>query len=114
MEGRMKKALGLVGATLLFAGPALGADLGTKAPAYKAPPLAPIFSWTGFYVGGHGGYGGADRQGAGVEGGVGGGPGRGHLQNKKVVLGVEGGGARGEISGGWAGLAPVTYDSVRA
>jgi outer membrane immunogenic protein len=52
MEGRMtKKALGLVGATLLFAGPAFGADLG-KPPVYKAPPIAAPFSWTGCYVGG--------------------------------------------------------------
>ncbi len=58
MEGGMKKALGLLGATLLFAGPAFGADVGTKAPAYRAPPLAPVFSWTGFYVGVHGGYAG--------------------------------------------------------
>jgi hypothetical protein len=51
MEGTMRKVLGLVGATLLIAGPALAADLGK--PVYKAPPLAPVFSWTGFYVGGH-------------------------------------------------------------
>jgi outer membrane immunogenic protein len=56
MEGRMKKVLGLVGATLLFAGPALAADLG-KPPVYKAPPLAPVFSWTGWYIGGNIGYG---------------------------------------------------------
>jgi len=52
----MRKVLGLVGATLLFAGPALGADLG-RPPPYKAPPLVPVFSWTGWYIGAHGGYG---------------------------------------------------------
>jgi len=56
MEGCMRKVLGLVGATLLFAGPALAADLG-RPPAYKAAPLAPVFTWTGFYLGVHGGYG---------------------------------------------------------
>jgi outer membrane immunogenic protein len=36
--------------------PAFAADMG--APVYKAPPPpAPIFSWTGFYVGLNGGYG---------------------------------------------------------
>ncbi len=50
----MRKVLGLVGATLLFAGPALAADLG-KPPAYKAPPLAPVFSWTGCYIGANAG-----------------------------------------------------------
>jgi outer membrane immunogenic protein len=42
----MRKVLGLVGATLLFAGPALAADL-----AVKAPTLMPAFSWTGCYIG---------------------------------------------------------------
>jgi outer membrane immunogenic protein len=46
----MRKVLGLVGATLLFAGSALAADLG-RPPAYKAPPMAPAASWTGCYVG---------------------------------------------------------------
>jgi outer membrane immunogenic protein len=53
----MKKVLGLVGATLLFAGPALAADLGTRPPAYKASALMPVFSWTGWYIGGNIGYG---------------------------------------------------------
>jgi outer membrane immunogenic protein len=46
----MRKALGLVGATLLLAGPALAADL-RRPPVYKAPPPAPAFSWTGCYIG---------------------------------------------------------------
>jgi outer membrane immunogenic protein len=53
----MRKVLGLVGAALLFAGPALAADLGTRPPAYKAPALVPVFSWTGWYIGGNIGYG---------------------------------------------------------
>jgi outer membrane immunogenic protein len=57
MEMGMRKVLGLVGATLLFAGPALAADLGPKPPAYKAPGYVPAFSWTGWYIGGNVGYG---------------------------------------------------------
>jgi outer membrane immunogenic protein len=38
--------IGLVGA-------ASAADLTVRAPVYRAP--VPVFSWTGFYVGGHGG-----------------------------------------------------------
>ncbi len=53
----MRKVLGVVGAALLFTGPALAADLPVKAPAYKAPPLMPVFSWTGWYIGGNAGYG---------------------------------------------------------
>jgi outer membrane immunogenic protein len=57
MEMGMKKVLGLVGATLLFAGPALAADLNRPKPVYKAPPLVPVFSWAGWYIGGNAGYG---------------------------------------------------------
>jgi outer membrane immunogenic protein len=54
----MRKTPRLVGVALLFAGPAMAADLPVKAPVYKAPPaLVPAFSWTGFYIGGNVGYG---------------------------------------------------------
>jgi outer membrane immunogenic protein len=52
----MRKVLGLVGAALLFAGPALAADLG-RPPPVKAPAYLPAPSWAGFYLGIHGGYG---------------------------------------------------------
>ncbi|MGA7386421.1 MAG: hypothetical protein WBW99_00630 [Pseudolabrys sp.] len=35
---------------------ALAADLPVKAPRYTPPPPAPVYSWTGFYVGGNVGY----------------------------------------------------------
>lgn len=56
----MKKFLlaGIAAAALLSA-PALAADLPAKAPVYKAAP-APLFNWSGFYVGGHAGGGWAD------------------------------------------------------
>ncbi len=41
---------------LMIGGPAVAADLSRPAPApvyTKAPPMAPIFSWTGFYIGGN-------------------------------------------------------------
>src|SRR5258708_21179043 len=49
---------------LVLGGPAEAAELALKAPALKAPALkAPalkaIYDWTGFYVGGHFGYGDA-------------------------------------------------------
>src|SRR5665647_858600 len=44
-------ALVALGATV----PALAADLGARAPYYSKAPAyaAPIYNWTGFYVGGH-------------------------------------------------------------
>jgi outer membrane immunogenic protein len=51
----MRKALGLVGVSLFFAGPAFAADLAVKAPVYKAPAVAPAFSWTGCYLGANAG-----------------------------------------------------------
>ena len=52
----MKKFLGVIGVASLIAGPAFAADLGAR-PIYKAPALAPVFSWTGWYIGGNAGYG---------------------------------------------------------
>jgi opacity protein-like surface antigen len=51
----MKKWLmGIASVAALAAGPAIAADM--PAPTYKAPPVA-AWTWAGFYVGGHGGYG---------------------------------------------------------
>jgi outer membrane immunogenic protein len=51
-------ALTAVGA----ATPALGADLGARPYYNKAPAYAPIYNWTGFYIGGHigGAFSGSD------------------------------------------------------
>jgi outer membrane immunogenic protein len=51
----MKKLLLATAAMIVFAAPALAADLParpyTKAPAYTAPEA--VYNWTGFYIGGH-------------------------------------------------------------
>jgi outer membrane immunogenic protein len=59
-------ALVALGATV----PALAADLGARAPYTKAPVYAaPIYNWTGFYIGGHvGGAFGGDNSLAGTDG----------------------------------------------
>ena len=44
---------------LVLGGPAEAAELALKAPALKAPALKAVYDWTGFYVGGHFGYGDA-------------------------------------------------------
>jgi outer membrane immunogenic protein len=61
MEAVMKKSTFLLGAAVaaLTAGSAVAADMAVKAPRV-APIVAPVFSWTGCYIGVHGG-GGATR-----------------------------------------------------
>lgn len=54
----------LIGAGLI-AGSAIAADLPTRAPA-PAPMMAPVFTWTGFYVGAQGGYAWANMPGRGL------------------------------------------------
>jgi high affinity Mn2+ porin len=39
-------------------GATFAADLPLKAPAFKAPAFKAVYDWTGFYLGGHVGYGG--------------------------------------------------------
>src|SRR3977135_1691979 len=53
-EGCMKKFLLAGAAVLAFGATAAAADLGAR-PVYKAAPVAvtPVFSWTGFYIGGN-------------------------------------------------------------
>ena len=55
----MKKALASLAAmAALCATPVLAADMPLKAPP---PPPAPIYTWTGFYIGGFGGWGWSDQ-----------------------------------------------------
>jgi outer membrane immunogenic protein len=43
----------LILVTLMGAGPVIAADLSTPPPLLKAPVMMPVFTWTGFYVGGN-------------------------------------------------------------
>lgn len=53
----MINRLALAGLGFLIAGPAFGADLPVKAPPMAPVPMMTGYNWSGFYVGGHGGYG---------------------------------------------------------
>src|SRR5271169_6872059 len=105
----MKKILlGTIG-LVAMAAPAVAADL--PARTYKAPPpmVAPIYDWTGFYIGGNAGYGssrncwgdfgisvvpeGCNSRSGGLVGGQGG----YRWQMGQVVFGVE-------AEGDWANL----------
>ncbi len=54
----MKRMLvGIAAATALIGTGALAADLPARGPVYtKAPVIAPVYDWTGFYIGGNIGY----------------------------------------------------------
>jgi outer membrane immunogenic protein len=105
---RMKKLLVVGIAAAAFCGaPALAADMPVRAPVYKAAP-APIFNWSGFYLGIEGGGGWADTRhtnalGAGdsgttgISGGLFGGTYGYNAQAGSWVLGLE-----GDIS--WSGI----------
>jgi outer membrane immunogenic protein len=60
-EGTGMKNLLLAGIGIsigtLFWMPAMAADMGKKAPIYKAPPKVAAFTWSGCYLGLQGGYG---------------------------------------------------------
>src|SRR5258705_713044 len=52
----MKKLVIALTALAAFTGSATAADLAAR-PYTKAPPMAPAYNWTGFYIFGGGGYG---------------------------------------------------------
>jgi outer membrane immunogenic protein len=53
----MKKILGCVALMVCLPASAMAADLAARMPVKAPPPVAAVFSWTGFYIGGHVGYG---------------------------------------------------------
>jgi outer membrane immunogenic protein len=54
-------AVAVAASTIPFTQIASAADLPRATPVYAPPPSAPIYSWTGFYVGGNIGYGWGSR-----------------------------------------------------
>jgi outer membrane immunogenic protein len=50
---RLQCALLVAVAAIGGASIASAADMPVKAPVYKAPIMAPVYNWTGFYIGGH-------------------------------------------------------------
>jgi outer membrane immunogenic protein len=111
---------GVAAVALAAVQPALAADLATSLPVKAAPaPVVPAFSWTGCYVGAHGGYAwgrerwyntlgvavpGAEHD---VKGWLAGGQAGCNLQQDRWVFGVE-----GDLS--WAnGKGNSFFDSFR-
>ena len=115
----MKKFLLGTAALIAFAAPAAAADLAAR--PYKAEPVhvAPIYDWTGFYIGANGGWGDSRNcwgvvplAGATIadgcstrSGGVLGGQLGYRWQSGQFVFGLEGQGDWADLSG--SGLAPT-------
>ncbi|MBV9564809.1 MAG: porin family protein [Bradyrhizobium sp.] len=94
----MKKLLLMgVGIAALGMAPAVAADLPARTYT-KAPALAPIYNWTGFYVGGFGGYAQEDVSDFPLKGGFGGGTLGYNWQQGQFVYGIEADAAGGDVS----------------
>ncbi|WGR92057.1 porin family protein [Bradyrhizobium sp. ISRA443] len=83
--------------------PASAADMAARAPYVKAPPPAAIYNWTGFYLGGFGGYASENTDASPkMSGGFAGGTIGYNWQAGNIVYGLE-------ADGGWADVdASVT------
>ncbi|MGY3527589.1 outer membrane immunogenic protein [Bradyrhizobium sp. USDA 4452] len=78
--------------------PAMAADMAARAPYVKAPPPAAIYNWTGFYIGGFGGYASEDSGNPKMEGGFGGGTIGYNWQAGNIVYGLEADGAWADVN----------------
>jgi outer membrane immunogenic protein len=88
-----------------------------RGPVYKAPAAAPLFNWTGFYVGGHVGYGWGDAGGLSTDGWFGGGQiGVNYQFAPNWVWGVEADISGGDMDGsaGASRFKSDTFGTVRA
>ena len=94
----MKKMLLMtVGFAALGMAPAVAADLAARTYT-KAPVVAPLPTWAGFYIGAMGGYASEDSSNFGMKGGFAGGTLGYNWQMGSLVLGVEADAAWSDIS----------------
>jgi outer membrane immunogenic protein len=112
----MKKILmTTVGLAALGLAPAIAADLPARTYT-KAPALAaPLYNWTGFYIGAMGGFGKEDTSDFALSGGFGGGTAGYNWQTGQFVFGIEADAAGADISSSFAipGLVSAE-DKIRA
>lgn len=89
MNRFLKTAVSL--AAILVCAPAFAADLPANNSGYDQNFVTPaVYDWTGFYVGGHLGYGFGDASGVSTSGFVMGGHAGFNVQQSSLVLGMEG------------------------
>jgi outer membrane immunogenic protein len=90
------------------------ADMGAPIPYTRAAVAAPGYNWSGFYIGGMGGFGWLRNQGNDFNGGFGGGTIGANWQLSNIVLGVEGEGAWADIGRSTGGAVVGASAHVQA
>jgi outer membrane immunogenic protein len=104
LKEMMKKVLlATVAVAALGTAPAFAADLAAKTYT-KAPALAPLPTWAGFYIGGMGGY--ASQESDGIKGGFAGGTVGYNWQAANIVYGIEADAAWADINASVSGFIP--------
>ena len=94
--------------------PASAADMAARAPYVKAPPPAAIYNWTGFYIGGFGGYASEDSSAFSMKGGFGGGTVGYNWQAGNIVYGLEVDAAGGDVSASASAFGVTAKSKVDA
>ncbi|MGJ5205139.1 outer membrane protein [Bradyrhizobium sp. HKCCYLR20261] len=103
----MKKILLATVALAALAAPAAAADLAARPTYTKAPVLAPVELWTGFYIGAMGGYATTDNGGLlSPKGGLVGGTVGYNWQSANWVFGLEADAAWADIKDSVGGVVP--------
>ncbi|WP_456725221.1 MULTISPECIES: outer membrane protein [unclassified Bradyrhizobium] len=94
--------------------PAMAADMAARAPYVKAPPPAAIYNWTGFYIGGFGGYASEESGNPKMEGGFAGGTIGYNWQTSNIVYGLEADGAWADVDASASTLGVTVKSKVDA
>ncbi|MCC8941536.1 porin family protein [Bradyrhizobium sp. Arg68] len=94
--------------------PASAADMAARAPYVKAPPPAAIYNWTGFYIGGFGGYASENSGNPKMEGGFGGGTVGYNWQAGNFVYGLEADGAWADVNASVSGFGVTVKSKIEA
>jgi outer membrane immunogenic protein len=109
----MKKILLATVALAALAAPAAAADLAARPTYTKAPVLAPVQTWTGFYLGAMGGYANENADFAAMKGGFAGGTVGYNWQQGAVVFGLEADAAWADISASATALGVTAESKIR-
>ncbi|CCD92988.1 putative outer-membrane protein, secreted protein [Bradyrhizobium sp. ORS 375] len=109
----MKKILLATVALAALAAPAAAADLAARPTYTKAPVLAPVQTWTGFYIGAMGGYANENADFAAMKGGFAGGTVGYNWQQGAVVFGLEADAAWADINATVGALGVTAESKIR-